>query len=70
MRVLFILAAIGFGSSAMAEPAYCDPAQFGKYEVKYNGRRPSSLHVYKLGRLTVAGIRQSLTKRKPTRAAK
>lgn len=56
MRILFVLAAIGFGSSAMAEPAYCDPAQFKKFEVKYNGRRPSNLHVYKLGRLTLAGM--------------
>jgi hypothetical protein len=46
------------GSFAMAaEPSYCDPANFKNLEVKYTSKsKPSNLHVYKIGGLTLAGM--------------
>lgn len=38
------------------EPVYCDPAQFSKFEVQYSGRGPKNLRVFKIGKLTLAGM--------------
>lgn len=39
-----------------AEPAYCDMQTFLSKEVKYNGAAPSRLHVFKLGKIYLAGM--------------
>ncbi len=55
-----VLGSIGTSPLAQAanalEPAFCNPATFSKYEVKYSGKAPERLHVYKIGQLTLAGM--------------
>lgn len=42
--------------SRAAEPAYCNPATFKNYEVKYTGPNPVRFHSYKIGKLILAGM--------------
>lgn len=56
MFVFSCVLALVSAQSQGAEPKYCDPREFGKMEVRYTGSSPERLHVYKIGKVTVAGM--------------
>jgi hypothetical protein len=59
VAVLCRVSAGGAAEGPPAEPAYCDPATFSRLEVplaKEERKHVKRLHVFRLGRVTVAGL--------------